>query len=206
MPRQFGVPEDLIADVVSGAKLPSAYAPYLSPIHDRHVIGVNNAYQLGTWIDALFFGDCGWYLVHRFPLAKWPNLKVTCCKRFEKKNKQGREGIKYLAKDTSHRWGISPHPTRVSWNSNSGSSAINLAAHFGARRIILLGFDMSVDGSTHWHRGHGNKAGPPFARHLKGFPQIAADAKERGIEILNASPVSAIQHFQVVSLKEAIDG
>lgn len=206
MPRQFGVPEDIIAKVTSGEARPSAYSSCLSPIHDRHVIGVNNAYMLGTWLDAVFFGDCAWYNVHRLKLAEWPNLKVTCCNRFENRPPQSMEGIKYLKKDSGHRQGISRDRRKVSWNSNSGAAAISLACHFGVRRIILLGFDMNLGwgGASHWHRGHGNKR-QPFKKHLRGFPTIADDARALGVEILNANPRSAIDAFPKVELKEVLN-
>jgi len=210
MPRQFDVPEDLIRTVTSGRQTASAYSPYLAAIHDKHVIGVNNAYLLGDWLDAMFFGDCAWYVMHRNNLAKWPKLKVTCCARFANHVESKHDNIKYLAKDTNHRTGISDNPSLVSWNWNSGAAAISLAAHFGVNRIVLLGFDMSMDGSrsAHWHAPHGQTKGrvapPPFARHLKGFPTIAEDAKRRGIEILNASPTSAIQEFPKVAIKELL--
>lgn len=205
MPRQFGVPEDIIQAVMSGKRIPAAYSPYLSPIHDRHVIGINNVYQIGTWIDILFFGDNSWYLVHRKALAKWPGIKVTCNPRFDAK-KHGVEGIKFVAKDHSHRYGISSSQAMVSWNANSGSASISLAVHLGVKRIILLGFDMKMEGPmSHWHGSHGpNKKKPPFNRHLKGFPDIAKDAKQMGIEILNASPDSAIKEFKKVNIKEVL--
>lgn len=37
---------------------------------------------------------------------------------------------------------------------NSGQRAIQLAAHFGAERIILLGYDCSLENGTHWHGNH----------------------------------------------------
>jgi len=204
-PKQFGIPDDIIKKVVGG-KLPvTAYSAYLDVICHRHVIGVNNAYMLGSWVDCVFFGDCGWYLVHRLKLAEFPNLKVTCCNRFANKPIEKSEGIKYLAKDSNKRFGISNNPSKVSWNANSGAAAINLAIHFGVKRIILLGFDMNiVDGPAHWHKGHGNKKPPPFARHLKGFPQIAEDAKVLGIEILNANPSSSIDVFPKINVKEVL--
>lgn len=201
MPRQFGVPEDVIQSVISREKRPSAYSEYLAPIHGKHVIGVNNAYQIGNWIDAVFFGDCSWYLVHRLALAKFPGLKITCCNRFSSKRKEASEGIKYLAKDSGHRYGVSSDRSKVSWNANSGAAAINLAVHFGVKRIILLGFDMNLDADkkSHWHGSHKKvgekKKPPPFARHLKGFPVIAKDAKTMGVEIINANPKSAIKEF-----------
>lgn len=206
LPRQFGVPDALIKAVQTGSAKLSSYSEYLEPIHKKHVIGINNMYQMGNWLDVCFFGDCGWYLVHRLALANWPNLKVTCCNRFANKPREKSEGIKYLQKCTARRFGISEKKHSVSWNSNSGAAAISLAAHFGVRRIVLLGFDMCLgpDGETHCHKGHGNKKSPPFARHLRGFPLIAEHAAAMGIEILNASPTSAIGEFPKVSLKEVL--
>jgi hypothetical protein len=181
-------------------------------LHGRHVIGVNNAYMIGSWLDMVFFGDCSWYLVHRQNLAKWPKLKITCCSRFINRSVMESEGVKFLAKNNSKPYGISRDPTTVSWNNNSGAAAISLAANLGVKRIVLLGYDMRADDhkASHWHKGHhignhprGNRM-PPFDRHLKGFPIIASDAKALGIEILNASPTSRITEFPKVTAKEIL--
>lgn len=209
MPKQFGIPEDIVSSVVAGRERPSVYSPYLAALHDRHTIAVNNAYMIGDWMDALFFGDCAWYVQHRIALERWPKLKVTCCQRFAAYPESQANGLKYLGKDKTKSLGISTNPTTVCWNSNSGSAAISLAAHLGAKRIILLGFDMIMDrGKTHWHAPHSpikRNFTPPYVKHLKGFPQIAEDAKLLGIEILNASPISAIKDFPKVSVSEIIN-
>ncbi len=205
VPYQFDVPEELIKDVVSGAVGPEYYSKYMEPIHDKHVIGINDAYRIGIWMDVIFFGDCGWWTRHRERLANWPGLKVSCCPRFSNRNKKQRDGIKYVAKDPNNPIGIDDNPRKVSWNNNSGAAAISLASHFGVSKIYLLGFDMSLgeNDDAHWHPF--NDSSPPFGRHLKGFSKIAEDAKEKGIEIINVSPESEIDVFPKVSLKEVID-
>ena len=98
-------------------------------------------------------------------------------------------------------FGIQRSPDRLAWNLNSGACAINLAVHFGVRRIILLGFDMhSVDGQPNWHKEHGprNKNFEPWPRYLQVFPAIAADLKALGIECINATPGSAIREFPII--------
>lgn len=203
MPRQFGVPENVVEAVLSGASSPRAYSEYLVPLHSRHVIGINNVYQIGPWIQVEFFGDNSWYLVHRLALAKFPGLKVSCAPRFAKDGAS--EGIKYLAKDRKHRRGITSDVTKVGWNNNSGAAAISLARHFGVGRIYLLGFDMKrTDKHGHWHAPHNEKDALPFGRHLKGFPFIASDARKMGIEILNVNPDSAINSFKKVALSEVL--
>jgi hypothetical protein len=44
----------------------------------------------------------------------------------------------------------------------------------------------------------------PFDRHLRGFAQIAKDAQQRGIEIINACPESAITQFHKCNVKELL--
>jgi hypothetical protein len=221
--EQFEVPSDL-ARMLKTRDVPlSELSPYMAAIHDKHVIGVNLAYQIGDWIDVIFFGDCSWYLWHRKQLAKVNALKVSCCPRFAQKPEDDPERIKFLHKDKEYRQGITKKRDRVAWNNNSGAAAINVARHFGVKRIVLLGFDMCLDekGTSHYHGCHYEKiSGPkdpkgnpkklpkrkklPFSRHLKGFPKIAADAKHMGIEIVNASPNSTIDVFPKIPVKELI--
>ncbi|MCD6361464.1 MAG: hypothetical protein J7M38_11465, partial [Armatimonadetes bacterium] len=198
VPRLFDVPEEVIQKVCARELPPSSYSPYTSAIHNKHIIGVNNAYQLGEWIDILFFGDNSWYIQHREALKHWAGLKVSCNSSLFSRASYEKDDVKCLDRDKEHPFGISSDPTKVSWNGNSGAAAINLAVHLGVKKIFLLGFDMVEDtktGYTHWHGTHllpdqRAKRLPPFARHLRGFPQIAKDAKEIGIEIFNLSPMS----------------
>lgn len=207
IPKQFDVPAEVIQSVVKGNSPPSVYSSYMSYLYDKHVIGVNVAYMLGNWIDMVFFGDKSFFLSHEKGLRAFPGIKVSCHEYVDNNG-----WCKFLLKDTSHRVGISPNQRMVSWNNNSGAAAISLAVHTGAKRIILLGFDMTLDsGKQHWHSLYPNSANnqnnrrvvaTPFKRHLLGFPAIAADAERMGVEILNASPDSAIQCFRKVTVKE----
>lgn len=207
--KQFGIPDSVVQKVVAGISPPSVYSSYMSGIHNKHVIGINVAYLIGDWIDVVFFGDVGFFLIHKERLAKFPGLKVCCHPSVEKHN-----WVKYLLRDRNKSKGISNAVNTISWNNNSGASAISMAAHAGAKRIILVGFDMKLNGNNqqHWHDlyGKGEIRGVrelqklPFERHLRGFPEIARDARKLGIEILNASPTSAIDDFPKFSVKELL--
>lgn len=203
--KQFGIPEDIV-NKVRYKELPvSAYSDYMGVIKNKHVIGVNIAFMLGTWVDMAFFGDNGFMLVWQNQLAAFPNVRISCNPLVRKY-----PWIKYLAKDKSKRFGLSSNPNLVCWNGNSGAAAINLAVHTGAKRIFLLGFDMElINSQQHWHNEYrANKKGKfttlPFNMHLKSFPDIAKDAEEMGVEIINVSPESKINVFPKVSLKEVL--
>ena len=218
--QQFDIPDEVVSSVIKGQSTVEAYSPYLEPLHNEKVIGINNAYKLGNWIDLLFFGDCSWYLQHRFKLISWPGLKVTKCSRFaNNRNKRKNERIKYVGtcRDQTGYHGISRKQGYVKWNGNSGAAGISIAHQLGVKQIILLGFDMcntpvkdaAKRNFSHWHGSHhvpGEQPprNPPYARHLGGFQQIAKDAQELGLEILNASPKSAIKHIQKTTVKELL--
>lgn len=202
---QFNIPPGLVHAVREGKTGISAYSPYMAALHGEHVIGVNGAYKLGSWLDVCFFGDKDWYFANNKELEEWPGLVVGCAEFLALPGFEYLP-VKHLLKEPRKYYGISAHPQRVCWNHNSGAAAISLAHHMGCKQIILLGFDMCLnnEGAGHWHNMYANKTDMPFHRHLVGFARIAKDAKELGIELLNASPNSAIKELKKVCVNELL--
>ena len=207
MPRQFGISEEIIQNVNTQVDPITVYSDYLSELHARHVIGVNIAFMLGDWISVLYFCDNAFYRVHREAVNNFHNLKVTCVNHIPTQILHVAGNIKRLKRD--NRYGLSNKPSVIKWNFNSGCAAINFATLAGAKRILLLGFDMqAVEDRTHWHSGfrnYVNQTKPSvFRRFMRSMPAIAADAKRLKIEILNVSPNSAIKEFPKVKLEEVL--
>jgi hypothetical protein len=211
MPRQFGVPEKVIQAVREQKKPITAYNKYFKALHEKHIIGTNVAYKLGHWISVLYFGDLPFYRNNMLDLHTFYNLKITDTGNLPNQNPeviQNHNRIKKLIRDVQP--GLSEDPKKLRWNHNAGAGAINLASLFGAKRILLLGFDMKADsnGHTHWQTGrpgyrHDTEQ-KHFDRFLKCFSKIAVDAARLGIEILNVNPDSALDDFPKVSLKEVL--
>ena len=94
--------------------------------------------------------------------------------------------------------------------SNSGAQAINLAVQFGARRVVLLGFDMQRrrDGTLHHHGAHPAPLRNPqarlFEKWIAALDSQAPILKARGVDIANASPESALKGFCKRSVSEAL--
>ena len=213
MPLEFGVPEHVIKGVLSGELPLSAYSPFLSPIHGKHVIGINAAFLLGDWIDVIFFGDGRFYFANKKLLDNYHKVKVSCNPNLVRK--EGVLDVKYLPRSGKHPVGITPRNNSVSWNLNSGAAAISMAYHFGVKRIYLLGFDMQLGegGVQHWHPHYKKESNPPkqrdpksapFDRHKIGFPMIANDARRFGLEIINVNPNSQITVFKRVKLSDVL--
>lgn len=180
---------------------PSLSGVDLSVLKGRRVISVNNAYQLGDW-DVLYWGDCRWLLWHRDEVLSWPGLRVTTC--LHQKNLPWVRVLRWVRREN----GITTDPGELRWNLSSGACAINLAVHFGVKRIVLLGYDMRVvDGKNNWHEGHSRDVGPKvnrYSRFLLPFEKIAADLERIDVECLNATPGSALTVFPIVELRDAL--
>ncbi|HEY5597204.1 MAG TPA: hypothetical protein VIK47_00240, partial [Kiloniellales bacterium] len=83
---------------------------------------------------------------------------------------------------------------------NGGYQAINLAVHLGARRILLLGYDMraAADWRTHWFGDHADwptRASVYETAMLPHFPGLAAALRTAGVETVNCTPGSALTDF-----------
>lgn len=86
---------------------------------------------------------------------------------------------------------------------DAGSSAINLAFHFGAAEIVLLGFDMR---GGRWLNGEipHHMPFPPqehFDRHMASVAVMARDLAAEGVKVWNASPISAVTCFETRALE-----
>jgi len=185
----------------------------LSCIWHRPVIGVNNAFELGPWIDVIYFGDRPWWKRHGVRALAHPGMIVTS---YNSRKGLLHPDIKTMGR--ANRQGLHWRSnTQLCWNRNSGASAINLAYHFGARRIILLGFDMKKregagNRGHNWHEYHASYKAPRGdiyqKKFLPGFNIIKMDLetieKETGrkVEILNATPDSDLVIFPMVDLRD----
>lgn len=208
MERAWKVPRiwpDSIVYILGGGV--SLKGENLSLIHNERVIGANDAFLLGDWVDVCWFGDARWYEWNKDKLLNFAGLKICCCPGLKAK------GIKVIGRNGNRSEGITTNPYHISWNRCTGSSAINLAYLFGAKTIVLLGFDMKqTDGKDNWHDNHkiknpsSNIPNSPYNRYLKSFIAIKQDAEKLGVKIINATVDSAITQFEKKCLEEVIGG
>lgn len=203
----FNISEDVVSKVRAG-KLPlSSYSPFMSAIHDKNIIGVNVSFMLGDWVDICFFGDNSFLLTYEAQLLKSNTLKVSCAEKAKEMS-----WVKFLPIDYRTRGKLTNDPTKISWNFNSGSASINLAALLGAKRIILVGFDMNMPtNQVHWHNEYRKSELTEqekinrqihFNQFLAPMPKIKKDLDALGIEIFNTSMESAINCFEKVPISK----
>jgi hypothetical protein len=90
---------------------------------------------------------------------------------------------------------------------NSGAQAMNLAVMFGAKRLILVGFDMKrIDGKAHYFGEHppGLNRGDGWTNFVAQMGPMAAELYEAGVKVINTSPDTALPYFDKGNLPQAL--
>lgn len=99
--------------------------------------------------------------------------------------------------------GFDDDPSCIRTGENSGYMAMHIAAHAGARRLLLFGFDMRPG---HWHgrypKGFYNTAAEQYGRWIKLFATLAPELAKRGVEVFNCTPGSALEVFPFLALDD----
>jgi len=185
----------------------------LTLIQGHRVVGINHAFELGPWVDVCWYGDKGFYENNANLFRTYKGIIATCCTcRPAEQNPR----VRYLGR--SKIFGIeAKRKTHVAWNHNSGASGINFAYHLGAKKVVLLGFDMKnpddpTDRQTHWHNryktvyeGPGKIRDPYEKRFLKGFKIMAEEIQDLDFEIINATEGGALEVFPRKPLKQVCE-
>lgn len=185
-------PDSTVVCLGTGPSLTKADVDYVRG--KAHVIAVNDAYALAPWAEVLYACDAKWWTWHRgapaFTGQKW--ALQSAAKHWP--------GVRLVGKTGTA--GVEWRPVGIRTGNNSGYQAINLAIHFGATRILLLGYDMA---GTHFFGKHRDGSVPPFAICLKNFAAMAAEVKAHGgISIINCTRKTALRAFPLQRLEEAL--
>ena len=163
---------------------------------------INESVRRAPWADALYACDGAWW-DHRRGVPEFGGLKVS-------------QDVRAAKAWGVHQVRLRQHCDRllveeageIGWGGNSGFHAVNLAVQFGAARLVLVGYDMTLAFGVHWHGRHGGHLNNPSAKALARWAAVL-DAQgpllaSLGIEVFNTSPTSALEAFPYATLEEAL--
>ncbi len=187
---------------VIAASGPSLCSADLDLVHASGLplIVVNDAWRLAPWADVLYACDAAWWRHHAQALSAFKGERWTqdeaASQDFRLHRVRGRDGV-----------GLCSEPGTVHFGRNGGFQALNLAWHFGARRIVLLGYDMqNTGGRTHFfgeHPMHLVRTNV-FAGYIEHFERLAVDLRKHGVEVINATRETALACFHRKPLEMAL--
>ncbi|HBO5821564.1 TPA: hypothetical protein L4747_005160 [Pseudomonas aeruginosa] len=148
----------------------------------RGVIVTNTTFRLCPWADVLYAMDAAWWRVHGEEAANAFGGELCAPLTFP--------GVKRI---------------RFHHFQNSGAGAASLASFWGARRIILLGYDcQKTGGRAHWHGDHPAVLGNAGSvdKWPAQFRQLADHLA--GLDVINCSRETALEAFPRRPLEEVL--
>lgn len=169
-------------------------------------IAVNDAFKLAPTSDMLYAADAKWWNFHRDEALKFGGLKVTVDESVVYHHVMQ---LGWRKKEPSGpTLGYSDDPAVICTGGNSGYQAVHIAALGGAKRIILLGFDMrSKGGKSHFFGDHPaplTNEPQVWPQFVAAFRTLAPELKKRGVEVLNCTEGSALDAFPMATLCDAL--
>lgn len=167
------------------------------------VIAVNDAWRLtGPRAAVLFASDAKWWSwIDGIPDTDLPWHQWTV----DRQARRYRPHVQIVNFNGAD--GLETHPSSIRTGGHSGYMAINMAVHFGAKRIVLLGYDLQPSGDRHHFFGE-----HPDGNHLRYdarqavYQTLQGPLQRLGIELLNASRITALTCIPRCSLADALAG
>lgn len=213
-----------IAVVMGGG--PSLTREQVDMCRGRHCIAVNDAYLWADFADVVYFADSKWFrwqmtgrdgTGHPIGLSadelkrRWRDfagLKVSISDALKSKVPENAALFIENASALGKPGALSRDVTAITTGSNSGFQALNIAVLSGAARVILLGIDgkAGAGGKRHFFGDHPDKTEAPYAAMRTHFALAARECLERGVELINCSPGTAIDNMPCMYLEEALAG
>lgn len=166
------------------------------------VIAINDAYKMAPWADAIYGTDARWWGWHHgvpsFAGPKW-SLEHS-----QWNNHRAKYPDVQRLRNTGPD-GLESDPSGLKNGRNSGYAAINLAIHYGAKRILLLGYNMQpMKGVGHFFGEHPNRQPSPYSSFRQRFEGLKKPLAKRGVEVLNCTDHSALTCFPRGVLREVL--
>ena len=196
-----------VAIIDGGSSFSAAQSRLIGMAHAKgsvRVIAINDAVYPCWYADILYACDAKWWNLHGLlPAFRGSRVRL---KHFDSigrdVNIPSFDGIHHVI--CGGHEGYDDRPGHVMSGGMSGYQAINLCGHLGVTRILLFGYDMK---GKHWFGDHPREIAmsPRLDKFAERFAQLYIETKARGIEVINATPGTALAGFPKMDPAAALE-
>ncbi len=193
-------PGATVVCIGSGPSLTQAQVDYCRG--KARAIVINTTWEKAQWADVLYVSDSDWWNQYD-GLSRFEGLKYSqddCVLAYPT--------VRHIV--SVDKSGLSFNRATIHQGGNGGYQAVNLAVHFGVKRIILLGYDMKdgPEGQKHHHADHPGEMNNPnpgnYARWIAAFETLPPDLEKADVEVINCTPGSALECFPMAKLEDVL--
>lgn len=163
-------------------------------------VAVNNSWKIAPWSDFLFACDYRWWEGTKGCL-EFGGWRVTTDRRAVDTWNLLRL-VTTLSDDR-----LQFEDGKVGWGGNSGFQSLNMVVHFGCKRIILVGFDVTTKYGLHWHEPYTGVNNPTPSKTLRwqrsldgAYPTL----QNIGVKVINCSLQSRLKKYPKMSFDNAL--
>lgn len=174
------------------------------------VMAINESWQLCPWADILYGCDPNWWNL-RHGVREFNGLKIS--------RERDEKDLAWSALPADvRRIKVARYSDRlmldeigvIGAGGNSGFQCLNLAVQFGAKRILLIGYDMRVDRGEHWHPRHPMPLSNPhpndnLIRWRRAIDGASGMLCSLGIRTINCSMESALTGYPKMTVEAAMN-
>lgn len=185
IPRCFS--NETVVIIASGASLTQEDVDYCKG--KARVAVINDNYKKAEWADLLYAADLQW----------WDYYNGVPDFKGEKYTQDEIAARKYNLKWVAGRWASGIGHEVIHYGYNSGFQCANLVYLMGAKRILLLGFDMQrTNKLRHWFGNH------PAPLHKESnydkwrelMDKAAKHYAKVGVDVINCSRQTALTEYR----------
>lgn len=171
---------------------------------DVRVAAIRGSVDLYEGTDAVYASDEDWW-AHSKGLSWFKGLRIgdslNACYRYK--------GLLHVRVRHGTNSMLFNEAGVLGSGGGSGFRLLNLVCQFGARAIVLCGFDMNPDVVAHWYgrnkwSGAGNPARKKMDQWRAHIDAAAKPLRKRGVEVINASMFSSLCAYPKSTLGDAL--
>jgi hypothetical protein len=181
---------------------PSMTRQVADRLRGHPAVAINSSLLLAPWAPFLFFTDHPWLVAHRRAVEAYEGIAIT----MSRGAKAEMPGLRRLG--AIHKPDFDRATQQLRCGRSSGHTAVSLAIAMDAARIVLVGYDCRVINGRSHHLAYNHYEDEALysADLIPAWKGWNAAAERAGVEVLNATPGSALDEFPLVDLERFIDG
>jgi hypothetical protein len=198
-------PGSTIAVLATGPSLTQEDCDYVRG--KARIIAINDAHRLAPFADVLYSSDRHWW-PHYNGVPSFAGMKYGIGTQPRIANPFSSLPDVQVLKNTGFD-GLETNPQGLrTGGGNSGYAAVNLAVHFGAARILLLGYNMSwPGGKAHFFGNHPSGLGQTqghYPSQRERFKTMIGPLKTLGIDVINCTANTSLSVFPQRPLRDVL--